>query len=68
MFGHWAALEGQCEQPGIHALDTGCVWGGSLTMLCWETGERISTPARYMLEDTKSPAFAGLFYLILSST
>ncbi|NHH99527.1 symmetrical bis(5'-nucleosyl)-tetraphosphatase [Oceanimonas sp. MB9] len=44
VFGHWAALEGQCEQPGIHALDTGCVWGGSLTLLCWETGERISTP------------------------
>ena len=44
IFGHWAALEGQCTQPGVHALDTGCVWGGSLTMLCWDTGERISTP------------------------
>ncbi|AEY00850.1 diadenosine tetraphosphatase [Oceanimonas sp. GK1] len=44
VFGHWAALEGHCSQPGIHALDTGCVWGGSLTLLCWETGERISTP------------------------
>lgn len=50
VFGHWAALEGQCEQPGIHALDTGCVWGGTLTMLCWDTGERISTPC---------PAYAG---------
>lgn len=44
VFGHWAALEGQCEQPGIHALDTGCVWGGSLTLLHWDKGERISTP------------------------
>ncbi|WP_107851281.1 symmetrical bis(5'-nucleosyl)-tetraphosphatase [Oceanimonas marisflavi] len=44
VFGHWAALEGHCEKPDIHALDTGCVWGGSLTLLCWETGERISTP------------------------
>lgn len=43
IFGHWAALEGQCEVPDIHALDTGCVWGGSMTLLCWETGERIAT-------------------------
>ncbi|GGB52130.1 bis(5'-nucleosyl)-tetraphosphatase, symmetrical [Oceanisphaera marina] len=43
IFGHWAALEGQCEVPGVHALDTGCVWGGSMTLLCWETGERIAT-------------------------
>ena len=44
IFGHWAALEGECEVQDIHALDTGCVWGGSMTLLCWETGERISTP------------------------
>lgn len=43
IFGHWAALEGQCAVPDIHALDTGCVWGGSMTLLCWETGERIAT-------------------------
>lgn len=44
IFGHWAALEGECAVPDIHALDTGCVWGSSMTLLCWETGERISTP------------------------
>ncbi len=44
IFGHWAALEGKCDTAGIHALDTGCVWGGSLTLLCWESGERITTP------------------------
>ena len=44
IFGHWAALEGRCEMPDIHALDTGCVWGGSMTLLCWESGERIATP------------------------
>jgi diadenosine tetraphosphatase ApaH/serine/threonine PP2A family protein phosphatase len=27
IFGHWAALEGLRSEPGISALDTGCVWG-----------------------------------------
>lgn len=30
IFGHWSAL-GFHKAPGIVALDTGCVWGGSLT-------------------------------------
>ena len=33
LFGHWASLNGQCEWPNLHALDTGCVWGGCLTMI-----------------------------------
>ena len=32
VFGHWAALEGKCPRPGIVALETGCVWNGSLSM------------------------------------
>ena len=40
IFGHWAALEGKCEVPGINALDTGCVWGKSLTAMSLETGQR----------------------------
>ncbi len=39
IFGHWAALEGRCDEPGVHALDTGCVWGGALTLLNVDTGE-----------------------------
>ncbi|SFC14718.1 Bis(5'nucleosyl)-tetraphosphatase, ApaH [Marinospirillum celere] len=33
LFGHWAALEGHTGVAGIHALDTGCVWGQKLTAL-----------------------------------
>ncbi|NGE23669.1 diadenosine tetraphosphatase, partial [Klebsiella pneumoniae] len=35
-FGHWASLEGKGAPRGIYALDTGCCWGGQLTMLRWE--------------------------------
>jgi len=33
LFGHWAALRGISTQPGIHALDTGCVWGQRLSLM-----------------------------------
>lgn len=32
IFGHWSTL-GKHHQAGIYALDTGCVWGGSLTAM-----------------------------------
>ncbi|ODP98349.1 bis(5'-nucleosyl)-tetraphosphatase (symmetrical) [Salinivibrio kushneri] len=35
VFGHWAALNGTI-QPKLYGLDTGCVWGGKLTLLRWE--------------------------------
>lgn len=42
IFGHWAALEGKCNEPGLHALDTGCVWGGTMTLLNIDNRQRIS--------------------------
>lgn len=48
VFGHWAALEGVAEgaQVRVEALDTGCVWGGSLTALNLDTGERVSVASQ----------------------
>jgi bis(5'-nucleosyl)-tetraphosphatase (symmetrical) len=36
--GHWSAL-GLRQRNNIHALDTGCLWGGQLTAMCLETRE-----------------------------
>ncbi|WWO97414.1 MAG: bis(5'-nucleosyl)-tetraphosphatase (symmetrical) ApaH [Candidatus Dasytiphilus stammeri] len=45
IFGHWASLNSQDTTPnGIIGLDTGCCWGGSLTMLCWERKTLIVQP------------------------
>ena len=45
VFGHWAALLGETDKKRIHALDTGCVWGNTLTCMQLETGERFSVTA-----------------------
>ena len=39
IFGHWAALEGRVDEPGVIALDTGCVWGGAMTLYNVDSGE-----------------------------
>ncbi|OPX55470.1 Bis(5'nucleosyl)-tetraphosphatase, ApaH [Oceanospirillum multiglobuliferum] len=45
IFGHWAALEGKIEAVNCYALDTGCVWGGSLTALNLSNAELSSVPS-----------------------
>lgn len=42
LFGHWAALQGKCPHPRIHALDTGCLWGGQLTALRLQDKQRFA--------------------------
>lgn len=65
VFGHWAAMEGKCDQvtptwsttfrdgvkistveSHIYALDTGCVWGGSLTALRLEDKQLFTIKAK----------------------
>jgi bis(5'-nucleosyl)-tetraphosphatase (symmetrical) len=42
IFGHWAALGGVTHTPNVFALDTGCIWGFSLTAMRLEDGELLS--------------------------
>ena len=46
VFGHWASLNGEVGNSNVYALDTGCVWGGELTMLRWHDKKLFSVPAQ----------------------
>ena len=47
VFGHWAALNGECPHPRIFALDTGCVWKRHLTAL------RLQDKRRFVVSGAK---------------
>jgi bis(5'-nucleosyl)-tetraphosphatase (symmetrical) len=42
--GHWSAL-GLHQRENVHALDTGCLWGGKLTAMCLETKAITQVPS-----------------------
>jgi bis(5'-nucleosyl)-tetraphosphatase (symmetrical) len=50
LFGHWSTARlGKGVDSGkwkVHPLDTGCVWGESLTALRLEDGRYFSVPSR----------------------
>jgi bis(5'-nucleosyl)-tetraphosphatase (symmetrical) len=43
VFGHWSTL-GLLVRPDVVCLDSGCVWGGSLSALRWPDRTLISSP------------------------
>jgi len=49
VFGHWSAL-GYLAEPGLRALDTGCVWGGELTAIRLD---REAAPVRQACRGTR---------------
>lgn len=42
IFGHWAALHGEASAANVFALDTGCAWGRTLTVMRLEDQRRYS--------------------------
>lgn len=54
VFGHWASLMGKTNRDRYIALDTGCVWGNELTMLCWQTGKYYKQPMLRSIKPNRS--------------
>jgi len=39
LFGHWASIQGHTNSLNAIGLDTGCVWGGAMSLYELETGQ-----------------------------
>ena len=50
IFGHWASIYygklTDFENENVYPLDTGCVWGRTLTAMCLEDNKYIEVPSR----------------------
>lgn len=44
IFGHWATLQNNLLPLGFYGLDSGCCWGGKLTLLRWEDKKIVQIP------------------------
>lgn len=47
LFGHWASLGGYTNNKTLYGLDTGCVWGGDLTLMNLKTNELTLAQAQH---------------------
>ncbi len=53
IYGHWAMM-GKVDRPLVKGLDTGCVYGRSLTGIWWPRCEWVSVPAHRVWFDMES--------------
>jgi len=55
VFGHWSTL-GLLNEPGLIAIDTGCLWGGKLTAVRLDgDGACFQVPCQQMLKPKQQP-------------
>ncbi len=59
LFGHWAALQGLADAPNVDALDTGCAWGRSLTLMRLEDRARFSCSCLNLRRASASESIPG---------
>ena len=58
VFGHWAAQGLVLDQPHVLGLDSGCVWGGSLTLAEFNSSGDWRIIARHKCECYRKPDIA----------
>jgi bis(5'-nucleosyl)-tetraphosphatase (symmetrical) len=56
IYGHWAAKGLVLNQPHVLGLDSGCVWGGSLTLAQLGTRGRYAIAASYECKGCRKPS------------